>query len=48
MVKDRPSFVASIKQIQDLDFDKIIVAHGEIIQANAKQEFVRLMDRFLK
>ena len=47
MVKDRPSFVASIKQIQDLDFDKIIVAHGEIIQSNAKQEFTRLMERFL-
>jgi hypothetical protein len=48
MVKDRPSFVASIKQIQELDFDKIIVAHGEIIQSNAKQEFARLLERFLK
>jgi hypothetical protein len=46
MIKDRPAFVASVKAIQALDFDRIIVAHGDIIEADAKATLVRLCERF--
>ncbi|MCZ6709234.1 MAG: DUF4336 domain-containing protein [Gammaproteobacteria bacterium] len=46
MIKDRPAFVASIKAIQALDFDRIIVTHGDIIEADAKATLARLCERF--
>ena len=46
MIKDRPALVASVKAIQALDFDRIIVAHGDIIEADAKATLVRLCERF--
>jgi hypothetical protein len=46
MIKDRPAFVASINAIQALDFDRIIVTHGDIIEADAKATLLRLCERF--
>lgn len=46
MIKDRPAFVASIKAIQAWDFDRIIVSHGDIIEADAQGVLARLCARF--
>ena len=48
MIKDKPKFIQSIKRIQNWDFDRIIVTHGDIIKSNAKQVFASLCGRFLK
>lgn len=36
MIKDRDAFEESLQHILELDFERIIVAHGEPIEANAK------------
>jgi hypothetical protein len=36
LVKDKPAFTTSIKKILEADFDRIIMAHGEILAQNAK------------
>ncbi len=46
MIKDRPAFVAFIDAVQQWDFDRIIVAHGEIIEDDAKATFSRLCERW--
>jgi len=38
-VKDRDAFTASIKQILEWDFDRVIVAHGSVIEKNGKDQF---------
>ena len=48
MIKDKPNFVLFIKRIQNRDFERIIVTHGDIIESNAKQVFASLCERFLK
>lgn len=42
-IKDRAAFVASMREIAALDFERIVVAHGEPIVVNAKREFLGLM-----
>ncbi len=37
MIRDRASFRRSLSQILDLDFERIIPGHGELIERNAKQ-----------
>jgi len=37
MIKDRDAFEGSLKDILELDFDRIIVGHGEPIEADAKE-----------
>lgn len=37
MVKDRAAFEVSLKNILDLDFERIVVGHGEPIETNAKE-----------
>ena len=46
MIKDRPAFVAFIRTIQAWDFERIIVAHGEVIEDDAKATLARLCERF--
>ena len=48
MIKDKAKFSACIARIQALDFDRIIVAHGDIIDSNAKQVLNDLCQRFNK
>lgn len=42
-VSDRPAFMASINRLLTLDFDRIIVGHGEIIETNGKALLKRAM-----
>lgn len=46
MIKDRPAFMAFIDTVARWDFDRIIVAHGEIIEDQAKATFARLCERW--
>ncbi|OUS12288.1 methanol oxidase [Gammaproteobacteria bacterium 53_120_T64] len=46
MIKDKEKFATSIQRIQDWDFNKIIVSHGDIIEKNAQQVFSNLCERF--
>jgi hypothetical protein len=36
MTKDRAAALQSVQKILDLDFDRLIVAHGEVIESQAK------------
>lgn len=46
MIKDRPAFVAFVEAVQQLDFDRIIVTHGDIIEDDAQATLSRLCERF--
>lgn len=48
MIKDKQNFVTFLKRVQQWDFQRIIVAHGDIIDVDAKQVFSRLCERFFK
>lgn len=37
MIKDRAAFVHSLKSVFDLDFDRIVVAHGEPVATGARE-----------
>jgi hypothetical protein len=37
LIADKPAFTHSLDEIMRCDFDRLIVAHGAIIQTNAKQ-----------
>ncbi len=47
MIKDKQAFASCISRIQDWDFERIIVTHGDIIKTNAKRVFADLCQRFL-
>lgn len=36
MIADKPAFTRSLEQVFQCDFDRLIVAHGQIIQTDAK------------
>ncbi len=36
MIRDRAAFTASVRQMMQWDFERIVVAHGEIVKSNAK------------
>jgi hypothetical protein len=38
-LRDRPAARASVQRILQWDFDRIIIAHGDIIEANGKAKF---------
>ncbi len=46
-IKDKSEFGKSVINIQNWDFDKIIVTHGEIIDQDAKQIFTKLCNKFV-
>lgn len=39
MIRDRNAFGLSLQQIRELDFDRIVPGHGEVIERNAKKVF---------
>ncbi|HEY0369499.1 MAG TPA: hypothetical protein VGC85_07875, partial [Chthoniobacterales bacterium] len=41
MIKDRAAFIESVRPILSLDFDRIVVGHGDVIERDAKQIFMR-------
>ena len=48
MIKDKANFALFIERILDWDFERIIVTHGDVIEANAKKVFSGLCERFIK
>lgn len=42
-IKDRPAFRASIERVLDLDFDRIIVGHGGMVESDGKAMLQRAM-----
>jgi hypothetical protein len=42
-IKERSAFVASMREIAALDFERIVVGHGEPIVEDAKRQFLGLM-----
>ena len=46
MRKDKAGFAEFIEQVNNWDFDKIIVTHGDSINENAKTVFSQLCERF--
>lgn len=38
LVKDRPALRTSLTRMQDWDFDRIIVAHGDVLESGGRQE----------
>ena len=48
VVKDRPAFLAFLDKVQAWDFDRIIVTHGDVIEADAKATFARLCEQLSK
>lgn len=47
IIKDKPAFERFIQQIQNWDFQRIVVTHGDIIEEDAKPVFSQLVNRFL-
>ena len=47
MIKDRTAFGRSLAAVLDLPFERIVMAHGEIMEKNAKQRFQELMSTFI-
>ena len=45
LIKDRGAFRASIDRIADIDFERVVVAHGEPIVDDAKRTFLDVIDR---
>ncbi|AJR06418.1 DUF4336 domain-containing protein [Photobacterium gaetbulicola] len=45
-IKDKPAFYRFIQSVQEWDFDKIIVTHGDIIEDDAQTVFANLSSRF--
>lgn len=40
MVKDKASFQASLRQLQDFDFEHVVPAHGAIVSSDAKRRLL--------
>ncbi|MCL6417635.1 DUF4336 domain-containing protein [Aestuariirhabdus sp. Z084] len=47
ILKDKLAFSAAIDRIAQWDFERIIIAHGDIIESRAKEIFVQLCDGLL-
>ena len=47
MIKNKSAYASAIRNIQNWDFENIIVTHGDIIEKGAKQVFAELCQRFL-
>jgi hypothetical protein len=45
-VKDKQALRASLDRIWDLDIERVVLAHGDILEQDAKQEIRRLCQRF--
>ena len=45
MIKDREAFLRSIKTILEWDFERIVVAHGDPIEEDAKGQLLKLLTK---
>jgi len=45
LIKDRKAFLASMNQMMEWDFDRIIVAHGEIIESGGREKLRGALER---
>lgn len=45
--KDKAGFRESLQRIKQWEFDRVIVTHGDIIEADAGENFERLSSRFI-
>ena len=45
-IKDKTAFSRFVQSVQDWEFDKIVVTHGDIIENEAKAVFAGLISRF--
>ena len=44
MIKDRPAFEASLKQLAGLEFDHLVPTHGHIVSQNARTAFLEALE----
>ena len=44
MIRDRAAFMESVRPILAFDFERIVVGHGDIIDADAKNVFLRELE----
>ncbi len=47
LIKDREAFCASVLPIFEWDFDRLIMAHGKIVETGAKEKLHEALARFL-
>jgi glyoxylase-like metal-dependent hydrolase (beta-lactamase superfamily II) len=47
LIKDKDAFGQSMQRIMELDFDRIIPGHGELIETNAKPIFEKAFTEWL-
>ena len=45
MIRDRLAFQASIDRLRALDYDKLVLAHGEVITSGAKNAFDKALNQ---
>jgi len=48
MIRDARRFEGSLRRVVELDFERVIPGHGEIIESNAKQVFREAFSNWLK
>ena len=48
MIRDTRRFEGSLRRVVELDFERVIPGHGEIIESNAKQVFREAFSNWLK
>lgn len=46
MIKNRELFIASMGRLASLDFDRLIVGHGEVIENEPKAALLKLLEQF--
>ena len=44
MIKDRPAFAASLDRVLAWDFDRIVVAHGDVLDLGGRQVVTALRE----
>ncbi|MFN2507675.1 MAG: hypothetical protein ABR589_02770 [Chthoniobacterales bacterium] len=45
MIRDRAAFRRSLEQVMEWDFERVIVAHGEIIETEARKRIGDLVQK---
>jgi hypothetical protein len=48
MIRDARRFEGSLRRVVELDFERVMPGHGEIIESNAKQVFREAFSNWLK
>ena len=47
MIKDEKAFASSLQKVMEYDFDRIILAHGSMIEQGGKQAFISAFNSYL-